>query len=229
MTPPPTQPDTTAPETQVSGAVRVPGPRDQHERARLHLLTLTAAGWSLRAIAGATGVPATVLSRYRRGLEQHRYDVPVKVLAVDATAIPRTPSKGTTEPFVSRVGTVRRIQALLAMGWRHQDINERLGAVRTNRSALLLAQQGRWVTRSTHDRVAAIYRELANRRGPSERTRARARKLGYATPAQWDDIDRDEAPETGPEYCEVDGCLKPPSPWYAGNVCDAHGREAGAA
>lgn len=196
----------------------------------LHLASLDAAGWSLRAVSGATGIPATVLSRYRTGLDRDRYDVPTKVLKLDPGSIPSIPSRGTTEPFVSRVGTVRRIQALLAMGWRHQDINERLGAVRANRSALLLAQQGRWVTRTTHDKIAAIYRDLSHRRGPSEHTRARALRLGYATPAQWDDIDRDEAPETGPEYCGMDGCTKPPSHWYGeGDLCDAHARAAGGA
>lgn len=180
--------------------------RPTPDAAMAHFHTLTAAGWSLRAIAAHAGVPATDLSRFVR----HGADLPHvvhRIMRVDPATIPQrtTPAKAgvQAEPFVPRIGTVRRVQALLYMGWTHADLQGRSGL----RTACLLSQQGRWVTRSTHDRTAELYRALSHIPGPSDATRARARKRGYAGPADWEDIDLDEAPAKPSELCQADGCL----------------------
>lgn len=160
-------------------------------KARLHLATLTGAGWSIRSIAGESGVAASTVSRIHRG--DQRTAAPGTLTAILAlnpeTTATRT--QGDAEPFVPRVGTVRRIQALLWMGWGHQQMRDHSGL----RTAVLLHQQGRWVTRSTHDRVAAMYRDLAMKHGPSAKARTYARQRGYASPFDWDDIDHDAEPE----------------------------------
>jgi lambda repressor-like predicted transcriptional regulator len=158
---------------------------------RLHLDTLRGAGWSLRSIAATAGISTTTASYLVNGQPTVKHSVATAILGVDPNQVPIRASKQTTEPFVSRVGTTRRIQALLFMGWTHVEMTARSGV----RTAALLHQQGRWVTRSTHDKVATLYRDLSHRPGPSERTRTRARNRGYLGPASWDDIDLDEAPE----------------------------------
>src|SRR5690606_21127784 len=86
-------------------------------RARHHIASLRAAGWSLRSIAGTSGVPTTTLSQIARGQQATaRPETVARLLALDPDAI-ATRSDGTDDPFVSRVGTVRRLQALLTMGW----------------------------------------------------------------------------------------------------------------
>lgn len=113
-----------------------------------------------------------------------------KIMSVDPTRIPSKASTQTTEPFVPRTGTVRRIQALMAIGYSHSDL-----ASRGVDSRNLLNQQGRWVTRTTHDHVAARYRELSRRPGPTPRAAREAAKRGYLGPAAWDNIDRDPEPD----------------------------------
>lgn len=158
---------------------------------RNHIASLRAAGWSLRAIAGTAGLSSSTVSNLARTVTPTcAPDTAARILAINADTIPAT-SAGTTDPFVARVGTTRRLQALLAIGWTHQTMREHSGL----QTASLLHQKGNWVTRSTHDTVAAMYRDLTARPGPSPRTAARARRLGYASPLSWHDIDHDEAPE----------------------------------
>lgn len=166
--------------------------------ASTHVWALLGAGWSLRAIAGAAGVSANTVMRMRDQKRVTRKTV-ARVLTVHG--LPQRPSLQVGEPFVPRIGTVRRIQAMLFMGWGHQAMQARCGL----RTHLLLTQQGRWVTRTTHDRIAALYDEIGMTPGPSETTRGRARKRGYVGPLAWDDIDHD--PEPVDEVEDDDGLL----------------------
>lgn len=158
--------------------------------AKRRIDTLVGQGWSLRAIAGAAGVAPTTTSRIHSGAPRTSRRVATAILAIPLDEIPTRPSTQTTEPFVPRVGSVRRIQALIFMGWPHHAMHARTGL----RTQYLLSQQGRWVTRTTHDKIAALYDDLAMTPGPSNQTRGWAAKLGYVGPLAWDDIDRDEAP-----------------------------------
>lgn len=160
--------------------------------ARRHVDTLIGAGWTLRSIAGAADVAPASVSRIKNAdVRQVNRRIAAAILAVDLRQVPSRPSKQTTEPFVPRIGSTRRIQALIAIGWTHKIMQERSGV----RTAVILSQQGRLVTRTTHDAVAAMYRDLSQRPGPSERSRSWAQRLGYHSPAAWDDIDLDPAPE----------------------------------
>lgn len=159
--------------------------------ARLHLATLLGAGWSLRSIAAAAEVSATTLSRLSRAERAScSPDVIRRILTVRPDGIAETTNRPGAEPFVPRVGTVRRLQALMFMGYSHSDL-----AAEGIDSRNLLNQQGRWVTRSRHDAVAEVYRRLASVPGPTPRAGRVARKLGYVGPAAWDDIDRDPEPD----------------------------------
>jgi hypothetical protein len=84
----------------------------------------------------------------------------------------------------------RRIKALIAMGWPHRIMTERLGF----QTALVLSQQGRWITRRKHDAIAAMFEELCMTPGPSNQSRGWAAKYGYLPPLTWDDIDNDDEP-----------------------------------
>lgn len=161
-------------------------------RATRHVQLLLGASWSARAIAGAAETSPSVITRLRdRRQLAIRCDTEARILAIDPSAVPAKASKQTTEPFVSRVGTTRRLQALLYMGWGYAQMRDHSGIPNP---AALVHQQGRWVTRSTHDIVARMYDELAMRPGPSRKAATWARKLGYAPPLAWDDIDNDPAP-----------------------------------
>lgn len=158
--------------------------------ARQKVFTLIGLGWSLRSIAGAAGVSPQAIVRLKDQHPTVTRKIAERILSIDVDLIPSTPSRATVEVFVSRVGTTRRVQALLFMGWTHMHISERSGI----KTSALLHQAGRWVTRTTHDRIAAAYDDLAMTPGPSERTKKRATARGYLGPLHWDDIDRDPAP-----------------------------------
>lgn len=157
-----------------------------------HLQQLRDLGWSLRAIAGAADSSASVVSRLVSS-DQDRIltSTAARFLAIDPTQPPSRPSKQTTEPFVPAEGARRRIRALLWMGWGYPQMTAHSGIANP---AAILHQKGRWITRTTHDKVAAMYDALAMRQGPSAKAQTWARKQGYAPPLAWDDIDNDPAP-----------------------------------
>lgn len=169
--------------------------------SRLAVATLTGAGWSYTAIAAATGLSDNTIGDIANGIPVRVHDTTeAAILAVDPLHFPTVTIKA-LEPFVSRVGSVRRIQALLAMGHTH----ERMSAIVWLQTGVCGFQTRSFVHRttaglcllSTHLKVADMYRYLAVRPGTSELTRQRARARGYLSPAYWDDIDYDPTPDWG--------------------------------
>lgn len=113
----------------------------------------------------------TAHADYRRALRARQYLLKVDSLYLDVT------------------GTRRRIQALQAIGWRYVDIDRHLG--RTPRatggtwSHSILGQKKVHVDHARA--LAAVYDTLSMTLGPSDRTRRRAQRSGYAVPLCWDD------------------------------------------
>lgn len=97
--------------------------------------------------------------------------------------------RGVDRLYIDATGTIRRIRALMALGWRYRDIDN-LAGYQTSRASWahnLVVQQR--VHIDTAERVARIYDELSMSRGPSNRLRNLAAKNGWAPPLAWDDID----------------------------------------
>lgn len=94
-----------------------------------------------------------------------------------------TAHKKADETFVPRIGAARRIEALLALGWTHAHMRATSGV----NTAVVLHQDGEWITVRNHARIVAMYDELSMTLGPSARTRGRVAKLGYAPPLAWDE------------------------------------------
>lgn len=98
--------------------------------------------------------------------------------------------------IVSAVGTRRRIEALMALGWSGHIIGQRLGMSGNNVTRL---RQADTLTSSMASRVANLYDELSMSL-PTGRTQAianvrnLARRRGYLPPLAWDDVDNDAAP-----------------------------------
>lgn len=91
---------------------------------------------------------------------------------------------------IDRVGTVRRLHALMAIGWRHSDISPRLATAlggRSTPSELLVRTAGGTVHVRIADAVRAVYDELSETPGPSDTNRRRAKHLNWHPPIAWDD------------------------------------------
>ncbi|HEV6951930.1 MAG TPA: helix-turn-helix domain-containing protein [Promicromonospora sp.] len=151
---------------------------------REHIAALVQAGASQASVARAAGVsPEMVSNLLRRPRPTVQIGSQTRILAVTIDDVMRHPER---RGFVPAVGARRRIQALLAMGWPHRIITERMtGVGQTSRVAL--HQRGKWIARATHDAVVAAYDELSMKPGPSEVSRQSAARLGYMPPLAWDD------------------------------------------
>ena len=102
---------------------------------------------------------------------------------------------------VPALGLVRRIQALEALGWPLTAVARESGVPeKTLRNPF---HRGESVTRATFDAVAAAYERMCMTVPPQtgyyKRAADRARRLGYAAPLAWDNIDDpDEQPQVTP-------------------------------
>jgi transcriptional regulator with XRE-family HTH domain len=106
-----------------------------------------------------------------------------KILAVP---IPTTPHRLVAGgQRVASLGITRRLQALVALGYSRCYLCRQLGIAATNGHKLF----GNCVTvnASTARAVEALFERLQMRRGPSQRARAEAKRLGWAPPLAWDE------------------------------------------
>lgn len=90
---------------------------------------------------------------------------------------------------VDSTGGVRRIQALMAIGWSGTHLAERLGCLRSN-----LPVHVRFPTMRTgrSRAIAALYDELRRTAGPSQHTASRAEAAGFLPPECWSEVDIDD-------------------------------------
>jgi hypothetical protein len=123
----------------------------------------------------------------------------------------------TNELGVPPIGTHRRIQALVALGWSLSRLSREAGYDRSH-TALILTREGK-LRNTTARRYAEVYDRLSMSLPPERtkdekitatRSRNLARRNGWPPPLAWDDIDRDPSHvdglsdlEEGPEVDEV--------------------------
>lgn len=165
------------------------------EPVRVHVRHLQSCGMGLRTIAARAGVDRQRLQdvlhgRPERGTppqEKVRPALAVAVLSVEPMLENLAPST-----LINPVGTRRRIQALIAIGWPQQHLADRLGMTPSNFSEMIRREHV-LVRRALQ--VRALYDELW-RADPAEHgatavgmTRARrtAEANGWPPPGAWDD------------------------------------------
>lgn len=100
--------------------------------------------------------------------------------------------------LVDAAGTIRRVQAMMAMGWTGEHLAARLG-VNSRLVHHISAGRRIRVHAITAGQIKALCDELGMQEGPSKVGRRVARKKGWVTVLAWDDIDNPaEAPDSGP-------------------------------
>jgi hypothetical protein len=153
---------------------------------RAHLDRLHDAGYTWRQIAELSGVT-----------EAGFYGIGEKVQARTAHAVLAVPVPVFVagNKFIPAVGSIRRVQALAAMGWPQVEIAARIGVDQRGLSHMLRQQ---FVTGKTAQKIRRVFDELHMTPGPSRRTMLVARNWGYVTSMAWDDMDDpDEKPNRG--------------------------------
>lgn len=150
------------------------------EPTRARLAELAAAHVPIRALARAAALSDTGVKAILDGSRTH-------VQQLTAARVEKTSLRGiyTEQPtgHVPRVGAVRRVQALMAMGWSHHEL-DRAGVPNTAR---LLTGTGNLVTAQRWREISELYDRLSMIPGPSPQTRGWAKTLGYAPPLAWDE------------------------------------------
>ena len=135
-----------------------------------HIRALVDAGMTKRQIAEASGIAVRVIQEIHSGRQQRILRGTAERILAVTNPVPGPPGS------VPSIGVLRRIQALLAMGWPHHDLDVRTGL---DTEALLYRGHG-WVPAHVHDVVDRVYNTLSMTPGPcpsdpGHRTRRRLR------------------------------------------------------
>lgn len=85
--------------------------------------------------------------------------------------------------LVSSVGSVRRLRALQAVGYRISDLSTELGSKTVESLVLGTREQVQWETAQC---IAELFDRLHATEGPSRLARARARSKGWPPGRFWD-------------------------------------------
>jgi plasmid maintenance system antidote protein VapI len=183
---------------QYMSRIRLEHPRGQRRRTdatqtRHHIERLTAAGWSQAQIARSAGLAGRTINDIVHGAPAVAKTTASAVLSIPIGAPPMDAR------HIDPTGSVRRVRALVAIGWPIAQLAPRFGLYET---ALGRIANGRHpqIRADTAAVIAREYRRLARIPGPSTRARNDAARKGWAGPTAWDDNsidDPDTRPDTG--------------------------------
>jgi len=158
---------------------------------RTHVHALQAAGLGERRIAELAGLHRTHITSVNHGRSRTKPDQPATKIstrvaaAILAVPIPGNPvAAAAAGACIDSTGTVRRLQALVAVGYPATGLGERIGVSATNMAHTMRATQ---VTVRRARQVAQMYEQLSHLPGESTRARMRARRQGWAPPLAWDE------------------------------------------
>ena len=160
---------------------------------RAKLRRLVNAQVPLRTLGRVTGLSPTTV---RKILDGEQASVQRATAARVSRMSPQDVYLAQSTGHVPRIGAVRRVQALLAMGWPHHA----LGAAGIANSAQIIGATGDLITVQRWRQVRDVYDRLSMTPGPSPETRGWAAKLGYPPPLAWDEESIDDpsaTPQTG--------------------------------
>ena len=146
----------------------------------------------VRAIARASGLSDTAIGNLIQG--RH-----TKVQAATAAKVASLTLAGIyarATGTVPAIGAVRRVQALMAIGWRKADLQT--AGIPT---AQLVTRSRPHITVAGWNQVRQVYDRLCMTPGPSPATGGRATRLGYAPPLAWDEGTIDD-PRATPQFGE---------------------------
>jgi hypothetical protein len=172
---------------------------------REHIAALRAAGIGVERIAQLAGLSVGHIRQLaetchdgRPTTQRVRPSTATRVLGIDIDNVSRAPRS-----LVDGIGTRRRLQALVAIGWPVELLAEDLGR---RPGSLRRSMTSQSVTARTARDVAALYQCLWNfspprttdrQRAAADAARAHAAAQGWLPPLAWDDIDTQPA-STGP-------------------------------
>ncbi|CCH80391.1 putative PCQ3_96 [Nostocoides japonicum T1-X7] len=185
---------------------------------RARLRDLVDARVPLRAMARAAGLSDTAVGQLVGG----HHDLVQRQTAERVARLTLADVFEQASGNVPSIGATRRVQALMAIGWRKADLDA-AGVP----SAQLVTRAGRdWITVAGWRQTRDVYDRLSMMPGPSQACRDRAHAKGYAPPLAWDEDAIDDfraVPDLGPasrvdvDHVAVDRAV---ATGRAGMACD---------
>lgn len=159
---------------------------------RRHLNQMNQLGWSFEALAAINGTGTAAALNLVASGQSFRCERKFEPIGSRPVTL-HVPATVGDNMWVPVLGATRRVQALLALGWRHADITEAIG-----RSSHSIATATYLRTRAIDWRIVdAAFERMSVGRGASERTASRAIARGYVPPFGWTDIDDPAERPTG--------------------------------
>ncbi len=185
------------------------------EPTRLHIKNLQAAGVGIRRISELAGVDRKRIQVILHG-RTDRGTAPSRRIAIStSTAIQAVPIPDiahhvlTGNCRVPAVGTMRRLQSLVAFGYSRTYLAGRLN-MQVGNFCRLLNPTTTQINADTARRVEDLFAELEVTPGPSVRARNDGKRKNWKVPMLWDleDLDRPEATPVvdiavGAGFCEL--------------------------
>ncbi|MGP4995524.1 hypothetical protein [Glutamicibacter ardleyensis] len=185
-------------------------PYTSADQAREHVQRLQAAGMGIKHIGKAAGVPGSSISRLIYGRTERNEGPAKKILKTNAEkilAVRPTLHVMANAQRINGAGTVRRLRALIAIGWSGRELADRLEWQQNNLHRIINGDRGLKVEVHTAKLVRALYNELWDQAPPATTGRERATVIrakrlafrnGWHKPMDWDDDQIDN-----PEYTPV--------------------------
>jgi AraC-like DNA-binding protein len=171
---------------------------------RKHLKKLAKQGWGVRAVSRETGVSESVLKRlFYAGAKNDgqviRAVTSEKLLAFNPL-FSRTRFQGTSTETVIAIGSQRRLQALVTLGFSLNALADYAGYGRSYFKAVLASER---ISLNTANIVTEVYERLWNKKplpetGAQKQSVTNAKRIaaekGWLPPMAWDD-DRIDDPK----------------------------------
>lgn len=146
-----------------------------------HIEWLIEQGFTCTAIAKVAGVDRGTVLRARSG--KNRLITTKTMKKIMAVLPDHIYARSDERGYVPAVGALRRIQALVTMGWRYKDLDARLGFPVQH-----IKIAAGHIGREHHEAIVQLYDELWDVRGPgAQKGITRALNRGWQKPMAWDD------------------------------------------
>ncbi len=165
--------------------------------AQQHLRELKAGGMSWKAIRVAGGWRSrnSIDELMKRDRINPRLEARVLAIAPERDTRPTR--------YVAKDAARYRLQALARLGWATRALEARSTVSREALEQIRRDDVDAPIRASTDDKIAALFNELWDQRGPSERTRRWAARQGFWWPMDLDDNGMPLPPVNGTVECRV--------------------------
>jgi hypothetical protein len=165
------------------------------EPVRRHVNALRDTGMGTRTMAELAGVNRTclrVLLIGHTGRPPGKRILTENAKAILAVKIPDVPHRvAKSRNLIDSIGTVRRMQALVAFGYPRAYLAQRLG-LGPNALRWLAKPELIRVRAQTARRAEALFNTLQLTPGPSRQAREEGRRRGWLLPFEWDEDELDQ-------------------------------------